>query len=92
MIRDDCHSTYKLGCIIYLPPCASFMYYLEWKGKTTCGVPDFVLFTDTTPPDTIMDSFPFEETAIDKDDRHHVCPAGTWTVYDNQIPLLLQPF
>ena len=66
MIRNDLHNHYKLGCIVYLPPCASFVYFLEWKGKTVHGLPDFVLFTESTDSKTIMSSFDYKKVRLTK--------------------------
>ena len=66
MIQDSSDSTYKLACILYLPPCASFIYYLEWKGKTLRGLPDFVTFTDDTDPNIIMQAFHFRQLPLSK--------------------------
>ena len=66
MVRDSLDSTYKLACILYLPPCASFIYYLEWKGKALGGVPDFVTFTDETDPKIIMEAFHYKQLSLSK--------------------------
>ena len=66
MIRNDYEKPYKLACILHLPPCASHIYYLEWKGKSICGVPDFVFFTEDTDSKTIMNSFLFKKLQLTK--------------------------
>ena len=42
------HRDHKLGCVVYLPPCASFLYYLEWKGKLKNSLPGLVFYTEET--------------------------------------------
>ena len=66
MIRGVNDGTYKLAVILYLPPCASYIYYLEWNGNTVCGVPDFVLFTDDTDAKKLLKSFSFRQIQFTK--------------------------
>jgi len=54
----------KLGCIVYLPQCASVVYYLEWNGHCDNDLPDFVRFNSATPSNSILDSFTFKKAPI----------------------------
>ena len=54
----------KLGCIVYLPQCASVVYYLEWNGHCDKDLPDFVRFNSSTPSNSILDSFTFKKAPI----------------------------
>ena len=58
------HRDHKLGCVVYLPPCASFLYYLEWKGKLKNSLPDFVFYTEETSSEAILSSFIFRKVHI----------------------------
>ena len=57
-------NVHQLACVVYLPPCASYIYYLEWKGLCKNDLPDFVTFDSSTPPSQILKSFTFKKSPL----------------------------
>ena len=55
---------HQLVCIVYLPSCASHVYYLEWKGKCANDLADFVTFNSAMSPKTILESFTFKKLEL----------------------------
>ena len=71
VISSKHNSLHKLACVLYLPPCATHIYYLEWKGKCHNDLPDFVFFNNNTSERTILDSFVFKQQPISQDTTIH---------------------
>ena len=55
---------YHLGSVVFLPPCASFMYYLEWNEGCHMDLPNFVFWDVGTPSDLLSESFTFKKIEV----------------------------
>ena len=64
IVRSSDKDAFHLGTVIFLPPCASFMYYLQWNEHCYMDLPDFVFWNEDTPSDLMLKAFTLKKIEI----------------------------